>query len=341
MKINSLTLTNYKKFRGQPKTISFKENINLIIGNNGIGKTTILQAISSILGTATQELKKPSMLKWSGYNYELIKSARTSPEAELSISFTDSELASTQDFYRQVSDTRNVSTPPSNEANIVLRLDYEHDTVNAGSSNRFFQFRGYAYAKQLAVGSSTRNYFDNVGNIFWYTEERNNTSFKRFLTNGKESSIRDFLVSIYRFHQRVRYDEIQLREGQKDIFEDLSRLYSQVFEGRTLSGTVPRSNPTEAFETDWFYLSDGTNQYEVSEMSAGERAIFPILVDFANLNINNSIVIIDEIELHLHPPLQQAFLRALPKLGHNNQFIITTHSDYVPMITDESQIIRL
>jgi predicted ATP-dependent endonuclease of OLD family len=64
-------------------------------------------------------------------------------------------------------------------------------------------------------------------------------------------------------------------------------------------------------------------------------------VDFANLRINNSIVIIDEIELHLHPPLQQAFFRALPNLGKNNQFIITTHSDYVPMITDESNIIRL
>jgi predicted ATP-dependent endonuclease of OLD family len=78
-------------------------------------------------------------------------------------------------------------------------------------------------------------------------------------------------------------------------------------------------------------------------MSAGERAIFPILMDFSRYNINNSIIIIDEIELHLHAPLQQAFVRALPKLGKHNQFIMTTHSDNVAVLFDEeeNQIIRL
>jgi predicted ATP-dependent endonuclease of OLD family len=76
-------------------------------------------------------------------------------------------------------------------------------------------------------------------------------------------------------------------------------------------------------------------------MSAGERAIFPILLDFANRNINNSIIIIDEVELHLHPPLQQALIRSLPTWGVNNQFFITTHSDSVAAMFSESQIIRL
>jgi predicted ATP-dependent endonuclease of OLD family len=50
-------------------------------------------------------------------------------------------------------------------------------------------------------------------------------------------------------------------------------------------------------------------------MSGGERAVFPMLMDFASWNIHNSVILIDEIELHLHPPMQQALLRALPKLG--------------------------
>ena len=78
-------------------------------------------------------------------------------------------------------------------------------------------------------------------------------------------------------------------------------------------------------------------------MSAGERAIFPILMDFARWNINHSIIIIDEIELHLHPPLQQTLVRVLQQLGHDNQFIFTTHSNSVTSMFDESenQIIRL
>jgi predicted ATP-dependent endonuclease of OLD family len=45
--------------------------------------------------------------------------------------------------------------------------------------------------------------------------------------------------------------------------------------------------------------------------------------------------------LHLHPPLQQALLRALPKLGKNNQFIITTHSDYIEQLVPEAHIFRV
>ncbi len=47
------------------------------------------------------------------------------------------------------------------------------------------------------------------------------------------------------------------------------------------------------------------------------------------------------LELHLHPPMQQDFLQALFKLGKNNQFIITTYSDYVEQLISESNIIRL
>jgi predicted ATP-binding protein involved in virulence len=94
-------------------------------------------------------------------------------------------------------------------------------------------------------------------------------------------------------------------------------------------------------EEPWFYLFDGQHQYELSEMSGGERAIFPMIFDFAYWNICNSVVLIDELELHLHPPLQQGLLKALRKLGKNNQFIITTHSEAVTSIVSEESIRRL
>jgi len=66
-------------------------------------------------------------------------------------------------------------------------------------------------------------------------------------------------------------------------------------------------------------------------------------MDFARWNINNAIIIIDELELHLHPPLQQTLVRALSKIGRHNQFIFTSHSNSVISMFDETenQIIRL
>ncbi len=97
----------------------------------------------------------------------------------------------------------------------------------------------------------------------------------------------------------------------------------------------------EILAEPWFYLFDGSHEYELGEMSGGERAIFPMIFDFANWGIHNSTILIDELELHLHPPLQQGLLKALRNLGNNNQFIITTHSDAVEAIVPPESIRRL
>jgi len=47
------------------------------------------------------------------------------------------------------------------------------------------------------------------------------------------------------------------------------------------------------------------------------------------------------LELHLHPPLQQGLLRALRHLGDNNQFIVTTHSNAIAAVTPKEALYRL
>jgi predicted ATP-binding protein involved in virulence len=120
-------------------------------------------------------------------------------------------------------------------------------------------------------------------------------------------------------------------------------MYAKVFPDRKFVGPAPRFDIYEKSKAPDFFLWDGHSQYEISGMSAGERAVFPILMDFARWNINNSIIIIDELERHLHPPLQQTLVRALSEIGLNNQFIYTTHSNSVISMFDENenQIIRL
>jgi predicted ATP-dependent endonuclease of OLD family len=76
-------------------------------------------------------------------------------------------------------------------------------------------------------------------------------------------------------------------------------------------------------------------------MSSGEQAVFPLIYEFIRLDIAKSIVLIDELELHLHPPQQQALLAALPKLGPDCQFIITTHSSYLEGVIPVEHEIRL
>jgi predicted ATP-dependent endonuclease of OLD family len=93
---------------------------------------------------------------------------------------------------------------------------------------------------------------------------------------------------------------------------------------------------------DYFFsLKRGDAIFSFEEMSSGEQAVFALLFEFVRQDIGNSVVLIDELELHLHPSEQQALLGALPELGRDCQFIVTTHSPYVAKAFPPECVVRL
>ncbi len=346
MKVQKIELKYFKKFRHQEFDFTDSEtglakDLIILVGMNGSGKTSILQAIAATLGTATGRLKKPSDLEWPGFNYELLGSTwgQFTTEININVQFSTLELDAARDFSQKLKDTGHKLYLPANNPMVTLKNYKERVKANTGAE--LFQFKGREYAKQL-LRSEGFQVFEKVGTILWFTEQRTTTSLTTEEISHQleitEDKLRDRLSKWQLFHQK---NGNNLRSGQKDVYAEIEKAYQTIFPNRSFEGTVLRENIDDILSEPWFYLYDGTNQYEISEMSGGERAIFPMLVDFVNWNIHNSVILIDEIELHLHPPMQQALLRALPKLGKNNQFIITTHSDYVAQLVPEEYIIRL
>ncbi|HET6884213.1 MAG TPA: AAA family ATPase [Pirellulales bacterium] len=362
MHVNSIRLRYFKQFRD--RTLDFTDSetglarpLIVLVGNNGSGKSSILQAIAAALGTATQRIRKPQDLHWPGFDLHLAGAAWSLPlEVSLRIGFSQAELAATVEYFDRVPGLSEQPSAirPSEDSQVTLTLS--EGKVRAGRGEQYFQFRGREYAKQiLKLVEDGHRVFERVGTVFWYTEHRTSTSLTADLLSGPdkedgganghlhfdENLLRRRLADLMEFHSRIDRGEYQLRPGQRDLFADLERRYGAVFPTRRFEGSVPRSEVDEVLREPWFFLYDGHHQYEISEMSGGERAIFPILFDFANWQIHNSVVLIDELELHLHPPLQQALLRALPNLGSNNQFIITSHSDWIATIVPPECVISL
>lgn len=353
MKIKNIEFRDYKRFVDEKK-ISFCDsggNVNdltLIVGNNGTGKSSILQAIIALIAPLARDRFDILKIDWSGFEYRFIQSGRKPLHIQAIIEFAECELEETINFAKRLNEFGDKSGIPNKNKEVTVKFDYneKRPVVLAKGDGNYFQFSGYQYAKKLTAFEPNKlKLFENVGNIYWYTEQRTSYNINDIFDNQTPQieSIRSFLASAYSFHIAVTEKKRKLEKGEFDFYEKLSTLYSTVFTDRKFIGSAPRFDVFEKSPVPDFFLSDGHNQYELSEMSAGERAIFPILMDFARYNINNSIIIIDEIELHLHAPLQHAFVRALPQLGHNNQFILTTHSDTVANMFDESenQIIRL
>jgi len=354
MKVQGLHLRNFKRFH--TKRLDFRdpetglaEDLIVLVGQNGSGKSSILQAIAAVLGAATDRLPSPADLEWPGFDLHRANEAWARPIAvEVSVEFSQDEIEATREYFDRTKmghDLDKVS--PAHSSSVTLCYNPELDRVEAPTAAKFFQFQGRKYAHMIhKYAPEGTELFQRVGQVFWYTEHRTTNSLTPAMSNGESirydmDLLRRRMSDLFLFHERVRRGEYKLRPGQRDIFDDIERAYRTIFPTRKFEGPVPRAEIDEILAEPWFYLFDGSHQYELGEMSGGERAIFPLIFDFANWGIHNSVILIDELELHLHPPLQQGLLKALRKLGHNNQFIITTHSDAVETIVPPESLRRL
>ena len=132
------------------------------------------------------------------------------------------------------------------------------------------------------------------------------------------------------------------KTGGPNWLLELENSYKKIFLGRFFDGLEPMyTSGAPAPEEYYFILNDGNRTYDIEEMSAGEQAVFPLLFEFVRMQIRNSVVLIDEIDLNLHPPLAQALLASLSSIGPECQFFLTTHSEAISEVFSGEDIYRL
>jgi predicted ATPase len=98
-------------------------------------------------------------------------------------------------------------------------------------------------------------------------------------------------------------------------FTQLSSIITSIFthKGIQLTNTVTFGDPINAVRSDL--------------LSAGEKQFLSFLC--YNAFLSNSVVIIDEPEISLHPDWQRRLIPTLKSQNSANQFILTTHSPFI------------
>ena len=175
----------------------------------------------------------------------------------------------------------------------------------------------------------------NLGSLLFDERELDNNRVTREGWNSGVEQLRRFLITWWAHHTTPH------KRGRDNIIP-LQELVNRVFPGTQFIGVMPRDNfGSESGEDSYFLLDRNGRVYDLAEMSSGEQAVFPLAYEFVRLDIKRSIVLIDELELHLHPPEQQRLLAALPKIGPDCQFLITTHSEFLTSAIPNEQEVRL
>ena len=70
-------------------------------------------------------------------------------------------------------------------------------------------------------------------------------------------------------------------------------------------------------------------EFDINGLSSGEKQLFLRGLSLKFLEANNSIILIDEPEISLHPEWQQKIIKVYESIGINNQLIIATHSPHI------------
>ena len=329
MKIQQLTLLNFKLFHDV--TINFEGKSAVIFGENGCGKSSILEAINLLCWNWINRLCQNQGTAFRSLNADMINKNESSFEISASLSLDDDLFILRKKYAKSEAGKYAVTEANKKlyDSFIDAYLNKYKETnipimVNYGTNRSVIDVPLRIRKKhQFDKWSSLENALENTLDFRTFFEWIRNREDLELETMADK---RDF-----------NYRDIQLECVRKALLGMLDGF----------SDLKVRRNPLK------LTVKKNGIELAVNQLSDGEKCTLALFGDLArrlgnaNPNLDNplmgsGIVLIDEIELHMHPAWQRKVLRALRNTFPNVQFIITTHSPQVLGETDSTYtIIRL
>ncbi|WP_201555720.1 AAA family ATPase [Psychrobacter sp. 72-O-c] len=400
MEIEKLTLHNLGRFENLEvdfaPTEDNRSNVTVFIGNNGAGKTSILEALATSLswfvarmrsekgsGTAIDELaiidnapaasitlhlsddiQTVSEAALSSYQWTLVK-ARKGRKSDKPSSL--SELTKLADNYRQLlTDDANASLP------LIAYYPVERSVLDIPlkimGKHSFSQIEGYESA--LNQGVDFRRFFE------WFRErediENEEQSRRVELFFDKDLSVFDKMKVMLKDYADDSYkreqDNIEVVKGNgvesigmnvQDVLDKIENLKSSKYKHQdkqlnavrvAISAFMPNLSNIRVQRKPRLHMAvdkDGKS-LNVMQLSQGEKSLMALVGDIArrlammNPTLENplhgdGIILIDEVDMHLHPSWQRNLVQRFTDTFPNCQIILSTHSPLV--ISDQKDIL--
>lgn len=316
--IEKLHLENVRQFK--ELNITFNKGFNFIAGPNGCGKTSILAGIShcfSNQGFRFSRFQDDSQF-WSDIKFKGEKKRVGSGPNSMNLK-----------GYRQHSVKRWV-TPPAEEGRVTLNIHEASQQIKDFCPLFIGAHRNIKY-KQISGMQREETLEEQINS----TKDSSSQS----LYGEKESNIKQWFINRYfviekDWAQEERINWLHMLEHLPSIGPFNSEF--------TYVKTEKELEPIFSIYGEECYLE---------ELSAGFQAVLSIIanifewVEGTNQPGNRvaetaeGTVLIDELDLHLHPEWQFTLREGLSKIFPNLQFIVTTHSPHLLSSAKENEVI--
>lgn len=169
---------------------------------------------------------------------------------------------------------------------------------------------------------------------------------------NKESSFSSTELSNDTEYQKLKEDQNYLNEKINPLHDEINYIEQKL---SSFISCLPKIQ-VEDFEIDYFFATQADDGYKLTinfkngkvsllqDLPSGYRRLFSIVIDLAYRsyilnqgNRSSGVAVIDEIDLHLHPALEQVVLEAFMKTFPDIQFFVSTHSVAVISNLDTSK----
>lgn len=318
MEIKSVTIVNFRGVKSFSCDCS--SSLNVFAGVNGAGKSTVLCAVNILLGWLISRLRNA---KGRGYNLVDTDITRDREYCLLRIEVLYKGQNVSWQLYKQRS---NVRTKPVNKTSLEQLtalangiISYNEKNTETASLPLFATYGVTRVVDSTPVRIRKRHAMAMIDT--YDSKNEGQANYRSLFAWFRE--LEDIENANYR-ETGVLTENKQLKAVRKAIVDTVPG-FDELKVKRSPRGFVIKKNGRE---------------FRFDQLSDGEKAYIAIVADIARkLGMTHpalqdplqafGVVMIDEVDLHLHPSWQRDVVPQLTKTFPHVQFFMTTHSPYV------------
>lgn len=340
MPIKGFKIQNFRGFKNIDFTFPENRQTVVFIGDNGVGKSSLLDAIALNLSHFVDRLM------WKNeYDFENI------------LTFEDINVETAENCLVEIEwcvnlkENKNMSLKWNTYFNRTFSSPhYKHKELKA-----FLLELGQKPLSTEPLALPALIHYRPERMVFIQENEKKETtkySFVQLKTyeNAFSRQLQSFqsFIDWFKTEEDIE-NELKIKERNFDIKSPnleairnalqtfLNQLPDTHFENLRYERQTQSANPATK---SGLYIDKNGVPLLLNQLSSGEKMLLLMVADIARrmamarpngkpLEIINAVILIDEIDLHLHPRWQRQVIPALEKTFPTAQFIVTTHSEQV------------
>lgn len=343
MRIAELKLKNIRAIGADFPAIAFSANRNatVFLGDNGCGKTTILDSIALLISPFLSQFPSVPDKMISDWDVHIDCGGRMSDYLGLGARFvTDSG----QEIEELRTRKGRAKAPESDLKDIKqFALEFRNGIVHGDVDVQLPVFAYYGTGRGSINAPERKRNFQKV--------------FERWdCYNNALTPSTDF-KSFFAWFDLMEDEERRQREKLRDFDYRLPALEAVRRALANFVGGKFHSPRIELHPLRFVMTEEGRGKRDrilrIEQMSDGYKIMIAMVADIASRMaeanpgapdplLTSGIILIDELDLHLHPKWQRVVVRQLLATFPNIQFILTTHSPVIVAgASDCAQIIHL